>query len=96
MGPSHRLVYKDKRWEPLRRATFRRDNHTCQICGKLVRHEVDRNHPHKGICDHIVPLSKDLGLAFEIDNLQTLHKACHDRHKQGQDKGKRMQRDDGW
>jgi len=92
----HRWVYNDRRWKHLRRECFERDGHKCQICGKLVIHSVPPNHPHKGICDHIVPLSQDDGLALELDNLQTLHKSCHDGAKQRSDKSNRMQREDGW
>ena len=48
-------------------------------------HDVHRNHKHKGIVDHIVPLSKDDTKAFDLDNLQTLHKSCHDGAKKEQD-----------
>src|SRR4030042_2054668 len=66
--------YGDKRWEMLRRATFRRDNYLCQKCGRVcVEGAADRRlWPH---ADHI--LSKRRGGQNMLDNLQTLCGSCH-------------------
>ena len=92
----HRWVYRDRRYLALRPRVFRRDNHTCQHCGKLVLHDVPANHPLKGVTDHIVPLSEDIDRAFDLANLQTMHKRCHDISKTRVQRSNRMQRDDGW
>lgn len=55
-----------------------------------------QDHPYYAQVDHIVSLDDDLGLAFEIDNLRTLHAICHQTVGQRQSRGVRMQRDDGW
>lgn len=60
-----------------------------------------QDHPDHPNIDHIVPLEVDRGLAFELDNLQLLHRSCHMSAKQRRDRrgrrgGKKMQRDDDW
>jgi hypothetical protein len=59
------------------RATFVRDNFTCQECGL---HPMREDKPwlpdiSKLKCDHIIPLAR--GGKTEMDNLQTLCVACH-------------------
>lgn len=57
------------KWNRLRQAVFRRDNHLCQPCDKSgrVRAAVD--------VDHIVAL--DNGGTDAIDNLQSICASCH-------------------
>lgn len=105
----HAHVYADRRWEPLRQAVMARDCWRCQICGGYVRDtggpwtDEDGNtrrrqdHPEHPNVDHIIPLDVDEGLAFEIDNLRTLHAVCHQTVGQREERrGKRLKRDDGW
>lgn len=105
----HAHVYADRRWEPLRQMAMERDNWRCQICGQYVRDTggpwIDDNgnvrrrqdHPDHPNVDHIIPLDVDVGLAFDIDNLRTLHAHCHQTAGQRQERrGNRMKRDDGW
>jgi len=59
------------------RATFIRDNFTCQECGY---HQMREDRPwlpdiSNLECDHIIPLSR--GGETETDNLQTLCRACN-------------------
>lgn len=73
-----RRWYNSARWQALRRATFLRDLYTCQWrgCGftsaDTSRLIADHRQPHRG----------DEQLFWDADNLQTLCKPCHDRHKQ--------------
>lgn len=61
------------RWQCLMRDAF-----TCQWpgCGRI---EADTS---LLVADHIVPHRGDRRLFFDLGNLQTLCKTCHDKHKQ--------------
>lgn len=91
----HQGIYNDRRWSILRMECWKLANGKCATCGKQVRTWGDKFHKHYYECNHIVPLDDDLGLAFELDNLECLHRECH-RTKTTQQQTKRMQRDDGW
>ncbi|MEH3103448.1 MAG: HNH endonuclease signature motif containing protein [Sphingomonas phyllosphaerae] len=73
-----RTWYKSARWRALRLLVFARDLYTCQWrgCGFTTANTsllvADHRKPHRG----------DEGLFWDFDNLQTLCKPCHDRHKQ--------------
>lgn len=73
-----RRFYKTARWRALRLATFARDLYTCQWpgCGFTTANTTilvaDHRKPHRG----------DEALFWDADNLQTLCKPCHDKHKQ--------------
>lgn len=97
MGSSnkHKHIYNDTRWPKLRKAAWLRDGGLCRKCGKAVLTSGDRFHPLYFECDHIIGLDQDEGLAFELDNVQTLHKKCH-RVKTTVQQSNRLQRDDGW
>jgi hypothetical protein len=65
----HRL--ETEQWDIIRKKVYKRDNWTCQICGK---------HCHKNIqCHHIIPYrhSLDDGLS----NLITLCVSCHKKEE---------------
>lgn len=53
-------------WRQIRYRVFRRDAWTCVKCNRRRAREVD----------HIVPLA-DGGSEFELDNCQSLCRACH-------------------
>lgn len=68
-----RLSHKDARlWRHLRQKVFKRDEYTCQYCGKT-------NEPLEA--DHIVPISK--GGTDDLTNLTT---ACGKCNRQKKDK----------
>ena len=52
-------------WARARRAVLRRDNWTCQTCGRYGNE-----------CDHIKPLQHG-GAAYDLGNLQILCRGCH-------------------
>ena len=60
-------VTRSKRWPALRQQALRRDGFACVQCGARGRNEVD----------HILPVRTHPGLAFVLDNLQTLCGSCH-------------------
>jgi 5-methylcytosine-specific restriction protein A len=68
-----RQRYNTNRWRNLSKAVKLRDLYTCQMCkrvgGKLV---ADHKEPHRG----------DEALFWDILNLWTLCKDCHDGAKQ--------------
>jgi 5-methylcytosine-specific restriction protein A len=65
--------YKLAAWETLRRAAFKRDRYTCQMC---------RCATPRPIADHRIPHRGDHARFFDLENLQTLCKPCHDGPKQ--------------
>ena len=95
MTGKHKGIYNDRRWKQLRQECWRLANGLCASCGKLVKVDGDQFDPDYYECNHIVPLDEDLGLAFDIDNLECLHRACH-RVKTTLQQTTRMQRNDGW
>ena len=79
MGASgkHKHIYNTRQWKRLRVECWARDGGLCRKCGKPVKTSGNRFDPDYYECDHIRPLDEDEGLAFDIDNLQTLHRKCH-------------------
>jgi 5-methylcytosine-specific restriction endonuclease McrA len=73
-----RSWYKSARWRALRLVIFARDLYTCQWrgCGFTT---ADTS---LLVADHVDPHRGDERLFWSTDNLQTLCKPCHDRHKQ--------------
>lgn len=91
----YKHLYSTTLWQGLRKQILLRDNFTCAHCGTLCLTGRPR-HPRNAVVDHITPHRGNMALFVDPDNLQTLHKACHDRWKQGLEKSNRMQREDGW
>lgn len=77
-----RSWYKTSRWQKLRMSILIRDGFTCQRsgCGRLTADTsqlvADHREPHRG----------DASLFWDEGNLQCLCKACHDRHKQREER----------
>jgi hypothetical protein len=59
---------KSLEYRQWRTAVFRRDDFTCQHCGKRGG---------KLVADHIKPFAYFVALRFEVDNGQTLCEPCH-------------------
>ena len=89
--------YRTKAWWNLRRQAFVRDGFRCRFCGKQCRGN-GKTDPEGAICDHVKPHRGDEALFFDLGNLQTLCKRCHDRHKQRTERNgfDRVIGDDGW
>lgn len=65
--------YRSPRWKKLRETALRRDKYLCRECykyGKRVEAEV---------VHHKVEVLTDYSLAFDLDNLESLCKACHNK-----------------
>ncbi len=69
-GSSRNRKYRLGRWLKLIKEIYKRDNFTCQTCGK-----------HGGLLNahHILPLAGNPELAFDEDNIVTLCVPCHSR-----------------
>lgn len=66
---------------------------TCQCCGRI---EGDTS---KLVADHIIPHRGDPALFWDMSNLQTLTKQCHDSNKQRLEKSGKTKTAygiDGW
>lgn len=73
-----RKWYGTARWRALRMAIFVRDGFTCQWPG-CRRIEANTS---RLVADHRKPHRGDEALFWDEENLQTLCKPCHDKHKQ--------------
>ena len=60
-------IYRDHRWEPLRRTALERAGYRCQSCGRPGRLEAH----------HKIPLRVAPELAFELRNLEVRCRKCH-------------------
>jgi 5-methylcytosine-specific restriction enzyme A len=74
-----RAFYHSREWERLRQAALVRDHYLCQHC--LEHNRITR----AVIVDHIVPIAVDWSRRLDINNLQSLCQACHNR-KTAEDK----------
>lgn len=71
-------LYDSTKWRSLRDSILLRDNYLCKSCHSPVGER-------KGdyAVDHIKAVNKG-GAFFEVANLQTLCKRCHERKSQGE------------
>lgn len=71
-----KAVYKDPRWQYIRKAVIQRDKDICYFCGKLIL--------KKRTIHHIIEIDEnnysDVNIAFNLDNLVECHKECHDKY----------------
>jgi 5-methylcytosine-specific restriction enzyme A len=73
----YKKLYSSKRWRVIREIVLARDHYRCQVpnCGKFL--QSGRNHPRSAVVHHITPHKGNLGLFYEIDNLQSVCWTCH-------------------
>lgn len=76
----YRALYRTAAWRHLRQQAFTRDGYVCQLCGELCTGQ-GKDHPRSPVCDHINDHKGDPALFFDLDNLRTLHKQCHDKER---------------
>ena len=91
-----RRLYKTKAWQALRTQCFVRDLYICVHCGRPV--STNKHDPHHAVADHIKDHKGDPQLFFDLVNLRTTGKSCHDRHSQREAHGTARQQIglDGW
>lgn len=81
-GDPSRALYNTAAWKRLRKFKLAR-NYCCECerCAKagrrLIATVVDHRQPHRG----------DPALFYDLENLQSMSKACHDRKTASQDGG---------
>lgn len=80
-----RKWYKLARWRTLRLEVFLRDRYTCHMCD-AIEAQTSRL-----VCDHVRPHRGDERRFWDILNLQTLCKPCHDGAKQRAEQDSRHQ-----
>lgn len=72
----YRKLYQAKQWRVLREHVLLRDRFTCQRCKCFLKR--GRSHPQSAVVHHIKAHKGDLDLFFDINNLVSTCKACHD------------------
>ena len=74
---AHDAFYNLNAWKLARAAAKRRDGYRCTVCGRIgVLLDVD----------HILGWRQRPDLAFELDNLRTVCRRCHNRRTHGKPK----------
>lgn len=69
------------KWQAAR-ASFLAANPECVLCRRIgISTRAD-------VVDHVVPHKGNAKLFWDRNNWQPLCRACHDRHKQGQEHGR--------
>lgn len=65
--------YNDPVYEEVRRRSLTRDKHRCQMPGCKCKKKLQSH--------HIIPWSKAAYLRYDVDNLITLCRECHESIK---------------
>jgi 5-methylcytosine-specific restriction enzyme A len=80
---AHDPFYNLNRWKLARAAAKQRDGYSCTHCGRTgVPLDVD----------HIIGWRRRPDLAFELDNLRTLCRRCHNQRTHGKPKRRNSRR----
>lgn len=73
MSKHHDRIKNDPRWKQARADCLARDEYRCVQCGSEEELEAD----------HILELALYPDLAFDVDNLRTLCRPCHELRTRG-------------
>jgi 5-methylcytosine-specific restriction endonuclease McrA len=79
--PINFKIRNSKKLKEWRLKVFKRDNWTCQECGKRSK----KNHYLRIEAHHIKPFASFPELRFKIDNGLTLCKKCHNKKPKGKE-----------
>lgn len=74
---AYRHLYSTEEWRAVRGTAFVRDLYTCRRCDCILV-EGRPNDPQSATANHIVPHRGDRELFFDIDNIESVCKSCHD------------------
>ena len=74
----YQVLYASKHWATLRRQALTRDAYRCQHneCG--VHLQAGRRGPESAVVHHLKAHQGNLELFFDLNNLQSVCKSCHD------------------
>lgn len=67
-------IYNSRDWKKVRALTLIRDIFLCQECLRNGIETIGDTVHHK------TELSEDITLAFDLDNLETVCRSCHNKH----------------
>src|SRR3990167_3825466 len=75
LTPERQRFYSSQAWQRAKGKVWKRDNGTCQECGKKgIGHEWKNGEFH---IHHIIPFADALDLRANPDNLVVLCNSCH-------------------
>ncbi|NMG39900.1 HNH endonuclease [Chelativorans sp. ZYF759] len=77
---SHAYLYNSAAWRGphgLRKQALRRDKFTCQRCGCMLV-AGSPNHPRAATVNHRIAHRGDAELFFDLENVESVCKTCHD------------------
>ncbi|MBC1615319.1 HNH endonuclease [Listeria booriae] len=76
-------IYKTSRWAKTRKAVLARDYHLCQECKRRgIIQQGNTVH-------HIIEVRDDMTKAYDLDNLETVCRSCHNREHPEKGGGKK-------
>ena len=81
-GKDSKKIYNSKRWVRLRLEILARE----PLCRQCKKNGVTVG---ATVVDHVIPLKKNIKLAFARSNLKPLCKSCHDEKTQIENEGGR-------
>jgi 5-methylcytosine-specific restriction enzyme A len=73
----YKKLYMSRRWKAIREVVLARDKYRCQVknCGQFL--QSGRNHARSAVVHHIEPHKGNLGLFYDLENLQAVCWTCH-------------------
>lgn len=77
--------YNTAEWQRIRRVVMERDAYICQACNGAV---IPGDRYLQPVIDHKIAHKGDWEVFNDLDNLQLLHKSCHDRKTAFENRGR--------
>ncbi len=73
------LFYNSDAWKQKRERALRRDKYQCVECKRYGRRNADGLPVTADLVHHVVPVEVDWSKKLELNNLQSLCRACHNK-----------------